>query len=107
MLIVAATARTDGQTRTVTATEARVHFGEMLRIVRDQGGTVIVERGGEPQAAIISIEDLRELQRHKPQPMENNWAERMTEVHRRIAEKWQGPGLTAEEVDDMINYGQR
>jgi len=93
--------------RTVTATEARVHFGEMLRIVREQGGPVIVERAGEPEAALISIDDLRELQRHKPQPEVNNWADRMMEVHRRIAEKWQGPGLTAEEVDDMINYGQR
>lgn len=99
--------RPSANTRTVTATEARVHFGEMLRIVRDQGGTVIVERAGQPEAAIISMEDLRELQRHKPQPEANNWADRMMEVHRRIAEKWQGPGLTAEEVDDMINYGQR
>ena len=46
---MAATARTDGNTRTVTATEARVHFGEMLRIVREQGGTVIVERPGSPR----------------------------------------------------------
>jgi len=94
-------------TRTVTATEARVHFGEMLRIVREQGGPVIVERAGEPEAAIISIDDLRELQRHKPQPEEKNWAAQMMELHAEIAAEWEGPGLTAEDVDDAINYGQR
>ena len=100
-------ARSAANTRTVTATEARVHFGEMIRIVRDQGGTVIVERAGEPEAAIISMEDLRELQRHKPQPEANNWADRMMEIHAKIAAEWKGPPLTAEDVDDMINYGQR
>lgn len=104
---MAATARTQGQTRTVTATEARVHFGEMLRIVRDQGGTVIVERAGEPEAAIISMDDLRELQRHRPQPEEKNWYEQMIELQREIAAEWKGPPLTAEDVDDAINYGQR
>ena len=99
--------RAPAGTRTVTATEARVHFGEMLRIVREQGGTIIVERAGEPEAALISIDDLRELQRHKPLPEENNWADRMMEIHAKIAAEWKGPSLTAEDVDDMINYGQR
>ncbi len=67
-------------TRTVTATEARVHLGEMIRVVTE---------------------------RLSPEPEPPDWYERMMDMHRRIAEKWQGPGLTAEEVDDMINYGQR
>ena len=31
----------------------------------------------------------------------------MMELHREIAANWKGPSLTAEDVDDMINYGQR
>lgn len=99
--------RAPAGTRTVTATEARVHFGEMLRIVREQGGTVIVERAGEPEAAIISIDDLRELQRLRPNPQRRSWSDEMMEIHREIAANWKGPSLTAEDVDDMINYGQR
>lgn len=47
--------------RSVTATEARVHFGELLeRVARDQD-TVIVERGGVPQAVVISIAEYERL----------------------------------------------
>lgn len=70
-------------TRTVSATEARVHLGGMIRAVTDFGQDVIVEKAGRPMA------------------------ERMMRIHQKIAEKWVGPGLTAEEVDDMINDGQR
>ncbi len=47
--------------RTVTATEARVHFGELLqRVTRDQD-TVIVERGGVPQAVVMSVAEYERL----------------------------------------------
>jgi len=99
--------RAPAGTRTVTATEARVHFGEMLRIVREQGGPVIVERAGEPEAALISIDDLRELQRLRPDQPRRSWSDEMMELHAKIAAEWQGPHLTAEDVDDAINFGQR
>jgi prevent-host-death family protein len=41
--------------RTVSATEARVHFGEVLRGVVDKGETVVVERSGKPRAVVLSI----------------------------------------------------
>ena len=93
--------------RTVSATEARIHFGEMLRIVKENGGPIVVERAGEPEAALISIDDLRELQRLRPNPPRRSWSDEMMEIHREIAANWKGPALTAEDVDDMINYGQR
>jgi prevent-host-death family protein len=33
--------------RTMSATDARVHFGEVMRHVVERGESVIVERGGE------------------------------------------------------------
>jgi prevent-host-death family protein len=47
--------------KTVSATEARVHFGELLRAVAEEGTTYIVERGGKPQAVVISAEEYDEL----------------------------------------------
>ena len=38
--------------KTVSATEARVHFGEVLRSA--QGGPIVVERQGQPLAVVIS-----------------------------------------------------
>lgn len=84
-----------------------MHLGEMLRAVKDGGEDVIIERSGTPEGVIISVADYQEFRRLRPKPKKMNWAEEMMEIHRRIAEKWQGPGLTAEEVDDMINFGQR
>ena len=37
-------------TKTVSATEARVHFGELLRGVTERGDTYLVERSGTPLA---------------------------------------------------------
>jgi prevent-host-death family protein len=39
--------------RTVSATEARVHFGEVIRAVAETGETYVVERAGKPQVAIV------------------------------------------------------
>jgi prevent-host-death family protein len=39
----------------VSATEARVRFGELLRRVVEDGETIVVERGGAPRAVVLSI----------------------------------------------------
>lgn len=46
----------------VTATEARTHLGEIMRRA-ESGETLVVERGGEPVAVIISIEEFQRLTR--------------------------------------------
>jgi prevent-host-death family protein len=47
--------------RTVSATEARVHFGEVMRSVVEDGTTVVVERGGKPQVVVLSIAEYERL----------------------------------------------
>jgi prevent-host-death family protein len=46
---------------TLSATEARIHFGELLRKVRQTGRHVVVERAGKPSAVIMSIEEFEQL----------------------------------------------
>ncbi len=46
---------------TLSATEARVRFGELLRRVVERGETLIVERGGKPQVVVISIAEYQRL----------------------------------------------
>ena len=41
--------------RTISATEARVHFGELMRSVVDREEAVVVERGGKPRVVVISV----------------------------------------------------
>lgn len=52
--------------KTVSATEARVHFGELLREVAEEGATYVVERSGKPRAIVISAEEYERLQANKP-----------------------------------------
>lgn len=46
----------------ISATEARVHFGHWLRRVKEQGVTLIVEKGGRPEAVLLSLEAYGKLQ---------------------------------------------
>ena len=46
--------------RTMTATEARVHFGELLETVK-RGERVIVKRSGRPVAVFVPPEEYRRL----------------------------------------------
>jgi prevent-host-death family protein len=49
--------------RKMSATEARVHFGEVIRRVTEGNETIIVERGGIPAAVVISAARFEELKR--------------------------------------------
>jgi len=47
--------------RVISATEARIHFGELMRRVAEEKTSVIVERGGKPQVVVLSIEEYERL----------------------------------------------
>lgn len=48
-------------TNRVSATEARVHFGEIYRRVTENDEMIVVERNGRPGAVIISIDAYEAL----------------------------------------------
>jgi prevent-host-death family protein len=45
----------------VSATEARIHFGELMRRAVEDGEAIIVERGGKPTVVLLSFEEHRRL----------------------------------------------
>ncbi|HEY63480.1 MAG TPA: type II toxin-antitoxin system Phd/YefM family antitoxin [Caldilineae bacterium] len=47
--------------RVVSATEARIRFGELMRWVVENQEPVIVERGGKPHVVVLSIAEYRRL----------------------------------------------
>ena len=59
-------------TRTMSATEARVHFGELLRRVTENAETIVVERGGKPQVVVLSLDEYERL-RGAQEPAEDWW----------------------------------
>jgi prevent-host-death family protein len=58
--------------RVVTATEARIRFGELIRRVAENRESVIVERGGKPQAVVLSVSEYERLLKGQQQD-QNEW----------------------------------
>jgi len=52
-------------TRTISATDARVHFGEVLRGVSEERATYYVERSGTPVAVVIPVEEYEALRQQQ------------------------------------------
>lgn len=76
--------------RTVSATEARVHFGELLDSVARNLDIVWVQRAGVPQAVVVPVEVWK---RH--QEKEDPWtaAARRMEAHWEYMRKQREAGL--------------
>jgi prevent-host-death family protein len=53
--------------RVVSATEARIHFGELMREAVETNEAIIVERGGKAQVVVISVEEYERLRKRKQQ----------------------------------------
>lgn len=66
----------------VSATEARIHLGELMRRVADGQETIIVERGGKPQVVILSVEQY--IQLRASQEKEPSWDEQIRQARERI-----------------------
>ncbi|MCF8084868.1 MAG: type II toxin-antitoxin system Phd/YefM family antitoxin [Deltaproteobacteria bacterium] len=68
--------------RVVTATEARIRFGELLRRVAENRESVIVERGGKPQAVVLSVSEYERLV--EGQQDRNEWKTLVAEARDKI-----------------------
>ncbi len=71
----------DTEPRHISATMARVRFGELLDAVKERGETVIVEKSGEPLAAVIPISEYRRLSRRG---LSQDWWDRQQEIAEEI-----------------------
>jgi prevent-host-death family protein len=82
--------------KTFSATEARIHFGELLR--EAQNGPVIVERDGVPQVVILSKQQYDELVQG------NGWRDLLNLAHQKIQVELAGRSLP--DAAEMIRLGR-
>jgi prevent-host-death family protein len=68
--------------RTVSATEAHAHFGDLLRRVAEGQETVFVERGGETQAVLLSVVEYERLVAARQEP--EDWLARIDRLRSEI-----------------------
>jgi prevent-host-death family protein len=52
--------------RVVSATEARIHFGELMREAVETNEAIVVERGGKSHVVVLSVEEYERLLRGQP-----------------------------------------
>jgi prevent-host-death family protein len=89
--------------KTVTATEAKNRLGALM--AEAQEAPVIVEIRGDPKAAIISIDDLRELETLRDAEERRQRIERMHRLHERLAAR--NADLSYEEATAIIEQATR
>ena len=51
----------------VTALNARANFGRLLRLVEDEGRSLVIEKRGSPRAVLLSIKDYVRLAVPEPE----------------------------------------
>jgi len=87
---------------TISATEARIHFGELLRRVVQQEDRVTIERSGKPQAVLLSIADFERLvNASRPTP---DWQESF--AHARALIQSELKDRNPPTPDDMVRQGR-
>jgi prevent-host-death family protein len=84
--------------KVVSATEARIHFGQMMRRVTEEQQAIIVERSGQPQIVLISIEEYERLKAASLTP--NSWWDQLLQARERVAADLAGRELPP--VDEII-----
>lgn len=77
--------------RVVSATEARIRFGEMIRRVVNDQETIIVERFGEPQVVMLSLVQYRRLK--GAEQTQVDWREQVDAARKQIAQDLKGAEL--------------
>ena len=65
--------------RTVTATEARVNFGRIMRELSDSGQPIVVERSGDQAIVMLSIANYERLLSRAN--ANTSWQEQLENVH--------------------------
>ena len=83
--------------RMVSATEARIRFGELMRWVVESQKPVIVERGGKPHVVVLSIDRYQSLL--TGQQEQEDWRELVRQAREQIrGELGEGELTPPEEV---------
>ena len=68
--------------RMVSATEARIHLGELMRRVVESQEPIIIQRGGKPHLILLSIAQYERLLKARQQ--EEDWRDLVRQARAQI-----------------------
>jgi prevent-host-death family protein len=91
--------------RVVSATEARVHFGQLMRWVVESQRPVIVERGGKPHVVLLSVDRYESLLAEGQE--QEDWRELVRQAREQIQAELGGRELPPpEEIVRQMREGR-
>jgi prevent-host-death family protein len=83
----------------ITAAEAKERFGELIRDVSEGREAILIEKDGEPQAVVISLDEYSRLKEETPESEGQDWRARLDRFQERFAKNLdRGTLPPAEEV---------
>ncbi len=77
--------------RVVSATEARIRFGELMRRAVDSHEPIIVERAGQSHVVVLSVEEYERLLRN--QQKRDDWQDLVRQAREQIQADLDGRDL--------------
>ncbi|MGA2404942.1 MAG: type II toxin-antitoxin system Phd/YefM family antitoxin [Syntrophobacteraceae bacterium] len=89
--------------KTINATEAKTHFGELMRRAAEDGQTIIVERSGIPQIAIMPIGEFERMRFASKQKGWEITLLRIRNLKRAIHERLAKGGKELPDIPELIN----
>jgi prevent-host-death family protein len=88
--------------KTISATEARIHFGDVLRGVAERGESFLVERNGKPLAVVLSIDEYERLRSGENE--EDDWWTLVLRSQERFQREWGDRPMP--DIVQVINDGR-
>ncbi len=85
--------------RTISASELKNSLGAVLRKVRNDEESIVIEQRRVPAAAIISIEDFRLLREAKERRRREGLLEQLRQLNERLAARQKD--MSTEEADRL------
>lgn len=91
--------------KTVSSTEAKSRFGELLKWAAESKDRVVVKLYGEPAAVIMSYTEYEEVERLRKREQKRKALEALEALRQEAAR--QNPDLTAEEAYRLAGFSEK
>lgn len=90
--------------KTVSATEAKTHLGSLMRRAAEQGETIIVERSGIPQIAIVPISEFERMKGGRKDSGEKIALQRIRSLKKNLHERLSQERSKLTDIAELINH---
>ncbi|MHB8765561.1 MAG: type II toxin-antitoxin system Phd/YefM family antitoxin [Deferrisomatales bacterium] len=91
--------------KTVSATEAKVHLGNMIEWATRQGDEVIIETRGKPTAVLLGYREYQEIQRLRDRARREEALARLEALAARMAQR--NRDLSPDQADELADRVNR